>query len=337
MSQEVHKQYKLAARPAGLPKKSDWRYEESLVPQPGDGELLSKILYISLDPAMRGWMREGRSYIQSVGIGEVMRAMTVGKVAASNHPIFSVGDYVTGMQGVQNYAISDGKGLVKIDPGIAPLPLYLSTLGMPGMTAYFGFLEIGHPKEGETVVVSSAAGAVGAVVGQIAKIKRCQVVGIAGGEKKCSYIVDELGFDAAIDYKSQDVRQGLEQHCPHGVDIYFDNVGGEILDIVLTRINLRARIPICGAISQYNNTASITGPSNYLSLLVNRARMEGFIILDFIEQYGHAAQEMGQWLAQGKLKSKEHIVEGIETFPETLLMLFTSENFGKLIIKVADE
>ena len=206
---------------------------------------------------------------------------------------------------------------------------------MPGMTAYFGLLEIGQPKEGETVVVSGAAGAVGSLVGQIAKIKGCRVVGIAGGEKKCALLVDDLGYDAAIDYKSQDVQKSLKEQCPGGVDIYFDNVGGDILDAVLSRINRGARIPICGAISQYNNTTPINGPKNYLYLLVNRARMEGFVVFDFASRYKEAAKEMAAWLAQGKLKSKEHIVEGIETFPETLLMLFSGENFGKLMIKAA--
>ncbi|MFQ5653008.1 MAG: NADP-dependent oxidoreductase, partial [bacterium] len=328
---EVNKQYKLAARPVGLPKSSDWQYEESAIPEPGDGELLIKILYISLDPAMRGWMNEGKSYIEPVRIGDVMRARTVGRVVASNHPKFAAGDHVSGTQGVQSHAISDGKGLVKVDPGVAPLPLYLSVLGMTGMTAYFGLLDLGHPEAGETVVVSGAAGAVGAVVGQIARIKGCRVIGIAGGETKCAYLVNELGFDAAIDYKAGDVRQGLKKHCPNGVDIYFDNVGGEILDIVLTRINRGARIQICGAISQYNNTTPVKGPSNYLSLLVNRARMEGFVVFDYVPRFGEAAKEMAHWLAAGKLKSKEHIVEGIETFPETLLMLFSGKNFGKLM------
>lgn len=337
MSHAVNKQFRLVARPVGLPKASDWQYEESPVPEPNAGELLTKILYISMDPAMRGWMNDRRSYIEPVRLGQVMRAGAIGKVVASNHPQFHIGDYVTGVLGVQSYAISDGNGLRNVDPAIAPLPMYLSVLGMPGMTAYFGLLEVGQPKEGETVVVSAAAGAVGALVGQIAKIKGCRVVGIAGGEKKCAFIVDDLGFDAAIDYKSENVADGLKKHCANGVDIYFDNVGGEILDTVLTRINLGGRIPICGAISQYNNPAAIQGPSNYLSLLINRARMQGFIVLDYAKEYGVAAREMGQWLEQGRLRSKEHIVEGIETFPETLLMLFSGQNFGKLMIQVADD
>ncbi|MFQ5636522.1 MAG: NADP-dependent oxidoreductase [bacterium] len=332
----TNQQYLLAARPVGLPKNSDWEYKESPAPKPSDGELLLRVLYISIDPAMRGWMNEGKSYIDPVAIGDVMRALAIGRVVESNHPDFQVGDHVSGGLGVQSYALSDGKGLMKVDPEIAPLPLYLSALGMPGMTAYFGLLEVGQPNAGETLVVSGASGAVGSVVGQIGKIKGCRVVGLAGGEKKCSYLVKDLGFDAAIDYKSQDLRTGLKEHCPHGIDVYFDNVGGEILDTVLTRINRGARIPICGAISQYNNTTAVKGPSNYLSLLVNRARMQGFVVFDFAGRYQEAAQEMGLWLAQGKLKSKEHIVEGIETFPETLLMLFSGENYGKLIIKVAD-
>jgi len=333
----TNKQFLLAARPVGLPKKSDWEYRESPIPEPVAGELLIKVLYISLDPAMRGWMNAGKSYIDPVAIGDVMRAGAIGEVVASNHPDFKVGDYVSGLLGVQSYAMSTGKGLVRVDPHIAPLPLYLSTLGMPGMTAYFGLLEVGQPEAGETVVVSGAAGAVGSVVGQIAKIKGCRVVGIAGGEKKCSYIVDQLGFDAAIDYKSQIMYKALKETCPSGIDIYFDNVGGKILDTVLTQINRGARIPICGAISQYNNTSAIKGPENYLALLVNRARMQGFVVFDFASKYAEAAKELATWIANGKLKSKEHIVEGIETFPETLLMLFSGENFGKLIIEVDHE
>ena len=240
-----------------------------------------RVLYISLDPAMRGWMNEGRSYVPPVGIGEVMRAGGVGRVVASRHPDFSVGDHVSGTFGVQEYAISDGRGVIRVSPETAPLPQYLSVLGMPGMTAYFGLLEIGHPVAGETVVVSAAAGAVGQLVGQIAKIKGCRVVGIAGGAEKCRFIVDELGFDAAVDYKSEDVRAALREHCPDRVDVYFDNVGGEILDIVLTRLARHARIVICGSISQYNNDGPSRGPSNYMALLVDRARMEGFLVFDY--------------------------------------------------------
>src|SRR6516165_10309314 len=250
----INHQFRLAARPVGLPKRSDWNYTEEPVRDPGDGELLVKILYLSLDPAMGGWRNEGKSYIPPVGIGEVMRAGAVGRVIESKNPGFAVGDHVYGVFGVQEYAMTKGKGVTKVDPKFAPLPVYLGTLGMPGMTAYFGLLDVGKPKSGDTVVVSGAAGAVGTVVGQIAKIKGCRVLGIAGGEEKCRFITMDLGFDAAIDYKAENVRDSLKKHCPKGIDVYFDNVGGEILDTVLTLINLRARIVICGAISQYNNT-----------------------------------------------------------------------------------
>jgi len=330
-------QFRLAARPVGLPKREDWSYTEEPVREPADGELLVKVLYLSLDPAMRGWMNEGKSYIAPVGIGEVMRAGAVGKVIASKHPGFAVGDFVSGGFGVQEYALSNGKGVIKVDTRFAALPVYLGTLGMPGMTAYFGLLDIGKPKEGETVVVSGAAGAVGTVVGQIARLKGCRVVGIAGGADKCRYIVDELGFDAAIDYKSEDVKKALRTHCPKGVDVYFDNVGGDILDAVLTQLAFRARIVICGAISQYNNTTAVKGPSNYLSLLVNRASMTGMVVFDYADRYGEAAREMAGWMAAGKLKSREDIVEGFQTFPETLLKLFKGENTGKLVLKVAGE
>jgi len=331
----TNKLFKLAARPTGMAKRSDFSYEEVPVTEPKDGELLVKIHYISLDPAMRGWMNAGKSYIRPVEIGEIMRAGTVGEVIASRNAQFQVGEFVSGTQGVQSYAISDGKGLIKVDPKLAPLPKYLNVLGMPGMTAYFGLLEVGLPKAGETVVVSAASGAVGQIVGQIAKIKGCKTVGIAGGAEKCEYAVKQFGYDACIDYKRGPIFPGLAQHCPEGVDVYFDNVGGDILDAVLARLRMKARIVLCGAVSQYNNTTPIQGPKNYMSLLVNRARMEGMVVFDWAPRYGEAAQQMGQWMAQGKLKSLEDIVEGIETFPETLLKLFNGENFGKLLLKVA--
>lgn len=336
MSSDKNRQFKLAQRPVGMVKRGDFDFTESPVPVPGDGEFLVRIQYISLDPAMRGWMNEGKSYIPPVGIGEVMRAGTAGVVVASNNPAFSVGDHVVGALGVQDYAISNGKGMTKADPGLAPLPVYLGTLGMPGMTAYFGILEVGKLKSGDTVVVSGAAGAVGQVVGQIAKIKGCTVVGIAGGADKCRYITDDLGFDAAIDYKSEDVKEGLRRHCPKGIDVYFDNVGGEILDAALSRLAMHARVVICGAISQYNNTEPVRGPANYLSLLVNRASMTGMVVFDYAAHYAEAASEMAGWMQQGKLKTREDIVEGLETFPETLLKLFKGENTGKLILKVSD-
>jgi NADPH-dependent curcumin reductase len=336
MTPTINHQVRLAARPSGLPKRSDWKFTEEPIRDPAEGEVAVKILYISLDPAMRGWMNEGKSYIEPVGIGDVMRAGAVGRVIASKNPGFAVGDFVYGGFGVQEYAVANGKSLAKVDPKLAPLPVYLGTLGMPGMTAYFGLLDVGQPKAGETVVVSGAAGAVGMVVGQIAKIKGCRVIGIAGGSEKCQYVVKELGFDAAIDYKAEDVKQALRKHCPEGIDVYFDNVGGDILDAVLTQIARKARIVLCGAISQYNNTGPIKGPSNYLSLLVNRGRMEGMVVFDYADRYGQAGREMAGWMAAGKLKSREHLVEGLQTFPETLLKLYKGENFGKLVLKVTD-
>ncbi|MEL6922707.1 MAG: NADP-dependent oxidoreductase [Bacteroidota bacterium] len=329
-----NQQIKLAKRPFGLPTRDNWSIETNAVQEPAEGQFLVKVSHISLDPAMRGWMNAGKSYIAPVEVGAVMRAGAVGQIVQSKHEHFKEGDYVSGGFGVQAYAISNGKGVTKVNPNLAPLPTYLSTLGMPGMTAYFCLLEIGQPKAGETLVVSGAAGAVGSVVGQIGKIKGCKVVGIAGGEAKCNYIVNELGFDAAIDYKNEVVRERLKETCPDGVDIYFDNVGGEILDTVLTRLKRGARIPICGAISQYNTTTGIKGPANYLSLLVNRARMEGFVVFDYAHRYGEAAKEMAGWMQAEKLKSKEHIEEGLERFPEVLLQLFSGEKMGKLVLKV---
>ncbi len=333
----VNHQFRLAARPVGLPGPSDWSYTEEPLGEPGEGEFIVKLLYISLDPAMRGWMNEGRSYVAPVKIGEVMRALGAGRVVASRNTGFAIGDHVTGVFGVQEFARSSGQGDMKVDVRLATLPVYLSALGMPGLTAYFGLLDIGRPKEGETVVISGAAGAVGAVAGQIARFKGCRTIGIAGGPQKCSYIVNELGFDASIDYKSQDVKTSLAELSPKGVDVYFDNVGGEILDTVLLFLSRRARVVICGAISQYNNTTPVKGPSNYLSLLVNHAAMEGFVVFDYAARYGEGLRELAGWFASGKLKSREHVVKGLETFPETLLKLYTGDNFGKLILQVADE
>lgn len=333
----INHQFRLAARPNGLPKASDWSYDSSPVAEPGEGEFLTQVLYVSLDPAMRGWMNEGKSYIPPVAIGEVMRAGTVGRVVSSKHPKFAAGEYVSGHFGVQEYAISNGQGVNKIDPDLAPLPVYLGTLGMPGMTAYFGILDVGELKSGDTVVVSGAAGAVGTVVGQVAKIKGARVVGIAGGTDKCAWLVNELGFDAAIDYKSEDLKKALREHCPKGIDVYFDNVGGDILDAALSQLARGARVVICGAISQYNATAPVKGPSNYLSLLVNRASMKGMVVFDYASRYHEAVQAMGGWLAAGKMQSREQVVEGIANFPDALLMLFRGANTGKLVLKLAHD
>ncbi len=335
----VNHQIRLASRPVGLPTRANWSSTTEPVAEPGPGGVLVKTLYLSLDPAMRGWMNEGKSYIPPVEIGAVMRAGGVGQVIASNNTDFAVGDYVNAGLDVQEYCLIAQEnikrsGIFKIDPRLG-LTTWTNVLGMPGMTGYFGLLEVGMPKAGETVVVSGAAGAVGQTVGQIAKLKGCRVVGIAGGKAKCDWVVKELGFDACIDYKNSDVRAGLKEHCPNGVDIYFDNVGGEILDMVLAKINRKARIIICGAISQYNNTTAVKGPANYLSLLVNRARMEGIVVFDYADRYHLGVAEMAGYLKAGKMKSKEDIVTGIENFPDALLKLFNGENFGKLVLEVA--
>jgi NADPH-dependent curcumin reductase len=332
----VNHQVRLAARPVGLPKASDWDHTEEPVAEPGDGEVLVKVLYLSLDPAMRGWMNDARSYMPPVGIGEVMRAGGAGQVTASRHPGFAEGDFVTGVTGVQEYAVAPGDGLIKVDTSLAPLPVYLGALGMPGLTAYFGLLDIGSAQEDETVVVSGAAGAVGSVVGQIAHLKGCRAVGIAGGEEKCRHVVEDLGFDAAVDYKAGNVAKSLRQHCPDGIDVYFDNVGGDILDAALAQLRRHARVVLCGAISQYNATEGMRGPSNYMSLLVNRATMTGFLVFDFADRYAEAMQEMGRWMAAGTLTSFEDVAGGgVAQFPDTLLRLFRGENTGKQVLEIA--
>jgi NADPH-dependent curcumin reductase CurA len=332
----VNRQFKLIARPQGEVKRSDFEFTSSPLRDSAEGEVVVQVLYASLDPAMRGWMNDSReSYMPPVALGEVMRAITVGRVIASKNAQFTVGDHVTGLLGLQDYAYSSGQGLTKIDPKLAPLPMYLGALGMPGLTAYFGLLDVGQPKAGETVVVSGAAGAVGALVGQIAKIKGARVVGIAGGAEKCRQLVEELGFDAAIDYKKDDVNAALKTHCPTGVDVYFDNVGGDILDAVLLNLAMHARIVICGAISQYNSTEAIKGPANYLALLVKRATMKGLMVGDYYPRAMEAFKDMGGWIATGKLKTREDVVDGLENFPEAFQKLFSGQNNGKLVLKVA--
>jgi hypothetical protein len=337
-------QVRLAKRPEGAATRDHWQFTTEPVGEPAEGGVLVKTLSLSLDPAMRGWMNEGKSYIAPVEIGAVMRAGGVGRVLASRNPAFAVGDTVYGTLGVQEYLLVaqdeiKRNGLMKIDLRAGTIMQWLNVLGMPGMTGYFGLLDVGQPKPGETVVVSGAAGAVGQTVGQLAKIKGCRAVGIAGGPAKCDWVVKELGFDACIDYKGgpSAVRDGLKAHCPKGVDIYFDNVGGEILDAVLARLARRARIVICGAISQYNNTTPVQGPKNYLSLLVNRARMEGMVVFDYADRYPAAVAELSGYLKDGRMKSREDIVEGIDIFPEALTRLFTGENFGKLVLQVAKD
>ena len=333
----MNKQLLFVKRPKGEADASTWSLETNPIPEISAGQILIKQHYVSLDPAMRGWMNEGKSYIAPMEIGSVMRAGSVGEVVASKNPNFEAGQYVAGTGGVQQYAVTDGKGFYQVDPKLAPLPMYIGTLGMPGMTAYFGITEVAKVKEGDIVLVSGAAGAVGSIVGQVAKIKGCKVIGIAGGPDKCKYVIDELGFDACIDYKNENVATRFKEECPKGIDIYFDNVGGEILDIALTRLRMHARIVICGAISQYNTKTNVKGPSNYLSLLVNRASMTGMVVFDYADRYAEGAKILGKWLAQGKLKSREDVYEGIENFPETYTRLFSGDKMGKLVLKVIEE
>jgi NADPH-dependent curcumin reductase len=333
----INRRILLAARPQGLPKPSDWAIEDQAIAPLAEGEALVKVQLLSLDPAMRGWMNEGRSYIAPVAIGAVMRAFGIGEVVQSRRPDLAVGTSVAGIFGVQQYCRigADGPACSPVDLAVAPALKWLNPLGMPGMTAYFGLLEVGEPREGQTVVVSGAAGAVGQSVGQIAKIKGCRAVGIAGGKAKCDFVVNELGFDACIDYKAGDVKGGLKDACPAGVDIYFDNVGGSLLDTVLTRITRHARIVICGAISQYNTTEPVRGPANYLALLVNRARMQGMVVFDYADRYPQAIADIGRWMAEGRMRTREDEVEGLESFNDRLLMLFSGENFGKLVLRVS--
>jgi NADPH-dependent curcumin reductase CurA len=330
-----NRQVRLAARPSGPCTRSDFEFTQEPAPVPSEGEFVVEISHISLDPAMRGWMNAGASYIEPVELGDVMRAGAVGRVSASEHPAFAVGDEVYSAFGVQEHALSDGRGVIKIDSALAPAETYLGTLGMTGLTAYFGLLDVANVREGETVVVSGAAGAVGSVAGQIAKIKGARAIGIAGGPEKCRWLTDELGFDGAIDYKNEDVRAALRTHAPDRVDVFFDNVGGEILDDVLTRLARGARIVICGAISQYNATEAVRGPSNYLALLVARASMIGMVVFDYADRFREASAELAGWMAEGRLISREEVLDGgVEDFPETLLRLFSGENTGKLVLRV---
>lgn len=336
MTDDSNLQVRLAARPVGLPTAETWNIAPVPVPEPThEGEVLVKLSYISLDPAMRGWIADRKSYVEPVAIGAVMRAGGVGTVVASQHPDFAAGDQVLGMTGAQSYALIAGRELTKVSDKLAPLPAFLGVLGMPGMTAYFGLLDVGALKKGDTVLISGAAGAVGSVAGQIARNKGAgRVVGIAGSDEKCRHIVEDLGFDAAINYKTQKVLDAIRESCPDRVDVYFDNVGGSILDDALACLARGARVVICGAISQYNAESAMRGPANYMSLLVNRARMEGFLVFDYRARFPEALTEMAGWLAAGKLVHRETIVKGLETFPQTFLRLFSGEKLGKLIIEV---
>ena len=333
MKRLENKLVRFMKRPNGFPNQDTWKLDHENIDDLSNGEIIIQNLYISIDPAMRGWMNKARSYIKPIEIGDVMRAGSVGKVVYSKNKLFKEGNFVSGWGGVQKYCRTDGNGFVEINTKKNDLPVFLSTLGMTGLTAYFGILEVAKVKKGETVLISAAAGSVGSIAGQIAKINGCRVIGIAGGKKKCNYVINELGFDGCIDYKNESVSRSIFKECPDGVDVYFDNVGGNILDSALTFINRNARVVICGAISQYNNS-DVLGPKNYLSILVNRAKMMGMVVFDYKDRYTNAIEEMKGWIEKGNLKSNEDIHFGLDNFYNVFQKLFNGNKLGKLILKV---
>jgi len=333
---EINRQFLLAARPVGMVKETDFEYRETPVPELRDGEVLIRTSHISLDPSMRGQMENRADYVAPLQIGDVMRAGGVGRIVRSRNPAYAEGAQVTGSFGMQDYAVSNGRDLPfrVIDSDLDPT-LVLGALGGTGMTAYFGLLDLGQPKPGETVVVSGAAGATGSVAGQIAKLKGCRVIGMAGTDEKCRWLTDELGFDAAINYRSEDVGAALDRLCPNGIDVYFDNVGGEILDLCLARIATHARVVLCGGISRYNATGPIPGPKNYFNLVFRRARMEGFIVLDYAPRFPEAITEMRKWIAGGRLKQQVTVIDGFRELPRALIKLFEGYNTGKMMVKTS--
>ncbi|GAA3698044.1 NADP-dependent oxidoreductase [Oceanisphaera sediminis] len=332
----------LASRPVGAPTAANFALQETTVPEIGHGQLLLRTVFMSLDPYMRGRMSDAKSYAEPVAVGEPMVGGTVGRVQASNHSDYRVGDWVLSYSGWQDYALSDGQGLIKLDPAQVPPSYTLGVLGMPGFTAYMGLLDIGKPQPGETIVVAAATGAVGSMVAQIGKLKGCHVVAVAGGAEKCRYALERLGVDACIDHKAADFADQLAAACPHGIDVYYENVGGKVLDAVLPLLNTGARIPVCGLISQYNATALPDGPDRLGQLmgtiLVKRLTMKGFIIFDdYAHRYDEFARDMSQWLSDGKIHYREQIVEGLENAPEAFIGLLQGENFGKLVVRVGDD
>lgn len=337
MRERSNRQWRLAARPQGLIKDTDFEWREEPVRPLEEGEVLVRTIYLSLDPANRGWIREGPSYVEPVEIGEVMRGLTVGVVEASRNDRFTEGDLVSGTNGWQDYAVSDGSDMRAIPPSPLPLTAHLGLFGIVGLTAYFGLLDVGRPRAGETLVVSGAAGAVGSIVGQIGRIVGCRVVGIAGTDAKCAWLTGELGFDAAVNYKTESVARKLHKHCPDGIDVIFENVGGEILDAELMWINNHARVVICGLISGYNATEPVPGPSAFPMVLIRRARVEGFIVMDYLHRAAEAIEKMSEWYAEGRLKYKVDVYDGLETAPRNINRLFDGSHDGKLIIKVSDE
>ncbi len=336
MPTSVNRQVVLRSRPVGMPKPDDFDLVESPLPSPKEGEVLCRTIYLSLDPYMRGRISGAKSYAASVEPGQVIVGGTVGEVLESRHPGLAKGDVVLGYDGWQSHAVSKGGGLRKLDPKQAPVSTALGVLGMPGMTAYVGLLDIGQPKPGETVVVSAASGAVGSAVGQIAKIKGARAVGVAGSQDKCDYVVRELGFDACVNYKKGDLPASLKQACPNGVDVYFENVGGDVLRAVMQLLNQNARIPLCGMISEYNATESTPGP-NLRPLLFNRALIKGFIVSDHMARMGDFVKDCGGWLRDGRLKHREDVVVGLEKAPEAFIGLLQGKNFGKLLVRVGED
>jgi NADPH-dependent curcumin reductase CurA len=329
-----NKRVLLAARPAGAPKESDFRFDETELAEPKDGELVVKNLYLSLDPYMRGRMNDTKSYAASVDLGAVMIGGTVGEVLSSKNDRYKPGDLVVGVGGWQTHYVSSGAGLMKVDASRVPASAYLGTVGMPGVTAWIGLFDFGQPKPGETVVVGAASGAVGSVVGQLAKIKGCRAIGIAGGKDKCEYVVRELGFDACLDHRDPELRKAFKEATPNGVDVYFENVGGEVLDMVLSRLNAFARIPLCGLVSQYNAKEPY-GVKNFAALLTNRVALRGFIVSDHMERWPAALSELGTFVAEGRIKYKESVTVGLENAPKAFIGMLEGKNFGKALVKLA--
>ena len=335
----TNRQWLLAKRPHGVVTEANFEYREEPIPEPGDGQVLVRNLFLSFDPTQRGWMEDRESYMPPVAIGEPMRAGSVGQVVQSNHPDYAEGDLVQTLGGWQDFLVVDGAaggiGLSKLPPGVTP-QMAIGVLGTTGQTAYFGMLDLGEPKEGETVLVSGAAGATGSVAGQIARIKGCRVIGIAGGPEKCEWLKSEARFDDVIDYKSENVDQRIGELCPNKVDVFFDNVGGDILEAALNHINLKARVVLCGGIAKYNATEPQPGPTNLMNLVVMRARMEGFIVIDYMDRFAEGAAALAGWMQEGQLVHRDDVQEGFENIPNTLNRLFTGKNIGKQMLKIAD-
>jgi NADPH-dependent curcumin reductase CurA len=330
----------LASRPVGEPKHSDFRIEDCAVPEPGAGQILLRTIWLSLDPYMRGRMSDAPSYATPVSVGGVMEAGTISEVVASNNPGFATGDIVLSRAGWQTHALSDGTGLRKIDPALAPISTAVGVLGMPGMTAYTGLLEIGQPKSGETVVVAAASGAVGSAVGQIAKIKGARAIGIAGGKDKCDYVKNQFGFDDCLDHRDPDLAAKLKDACPKGIDVYFENVGGAVFEAVFPLLNPFARIPVCGLIAQYNDTQTVApkwAASMMRNVLTKRLTIRGFIVSDFAARRGDFLRDMSAWVRDGKVKYKEYVTEGLENAPEAFMGLLKGANFGKQLVRVGPD